>query len=71
MRTAIAAICLAAISAAALWLTVSLWINGSIFFAILVGSVGVALLWALIDNVFVYRPASPETGTPDEPAPDS
>ena len=67
MRTTIAAVCLAVVSAAALWLTISLWINGAIFFAILVGSVGVALLWALIDNVFVYRPpASDGLTTTDE-----
>jgi hypothetical protein len=67
MRTAVAAICLAAVSALMLWLTISLWINGSIFFAILVGSVGVALLWALIDNVLVYPSRAKDGAVTDEP----
>jgi hypothetical protein len=65
MRTALGGLALAVVSAAALWLTISLWIGGSIFFSILVGSVGIALLWALIDNLFVYRPKAISAGETD------
>lgn len=51
-----------ALAVAGVWL----WANRLPFFAIPVGGVGASLVWAVIDNGFVYksRPAAPADGAP-------
>lgn len=55
MRARLGAAVLVLAAAACGWVTFELWHGGLLFLAFITGSIGVSLLWALVDNVFVYR----------------